>query len=131
MLTPWGEVAVADAHVHFVWRRFFSAMGAQCGKSAEEVAQTLGWALPPEDPAELARTWVGELDAQGVARAAIIASVPGDEASVEAAVNAGGGRLFGSFMVNPLEPGAPERVALALRCGFHPPLPFPSAACYA
>ena len=130
MLTPWGEVAVADAHVHFFSRRFFSAMGAQCGKSAQEVAQTLGWALPPEDPAELARTWVGELDAQGVARAAIIASVPGDEASVEAAVNAGSGRLFGYFMVNPLEAGAPERVALALRCGLHAPCLFPAMHCY-
>ena len=45
----------------------------------------LGWDLPPEDPAELARTWAAELDGYGVSRAALIASVPGDEASVLAA----------------------------------------------
>lgn len=126
MLTPWGDVAVADAHVHFFSRRFFAAMGSQCGKSAEETAKTLGWVLPPEDPAELARQWVAELDGQGVARATLIASIPGDEASVEAAVTAGSGRFFGYFMVNPAEEAAAERVALALRCGLHSPCLFPA-----
>jgi uncharacterized protein len=126
MLTPWGDVGVADAHVHFFSRRFFAAMGAQCGKSAEETAGALGWVLPPEDPAELARQWLAELDGQGVARATLIASVPGDEASVEAAVNSCAGRFFGYFMVNPVEEGAAERVALALRCGLHAPSLFPA-----
>jgi len=126
MLTPWGDVAVADAHVHFFSRRFFAGMGSQCGKSAEETASALGWVLPPEDPAELARQWVAELDGQGVARATLIASVPGDEASVEAAVTSCAGRFFGYFMVNPAEDGAVERVALALRCGLHAPCLFPA-----
>jgi len=126
MLTPWGDVAVADAHVHFFSQRFFAAMGSQCGKSAEETAKTLGWDLPPEDPAELARQWVAELDGQGVARATLIASIPGDEASVEAAVTGYAGRFFGYFMVNPAEDAAAERVALALRCGLHAPCLFPA-----
>ena len=126
MLTPWGDVAVADAHVHFFSRRFFAAMGSQCGKSAEETARALGWVLPPEDPAELARQWAAELDGQGVARATLIASIPGDEASVEAAVTTCAGRFFGYFMVNPAEEGAADRVALALRCGLHAPCLFPA-----
>ena len=40
----------------------------------------------PGEPEALADRWVRELDAHGVSRAGIIASVPGDEASVAAAV---------------------------------------------
>ena len=80
MQTPWGELAVGDAHVHYFSRQFFAALGAQGGKTAEQVAEATGWNLPPEDPAELARNWIAELDGHGVRRAALIASVPGDEA---------------------------------------------------
>jgi predicted TIM-barrel fold metal-dependent hydrolase len=126
MQTPWGEFAAADAHIHFFSRHFLSAMGAQCGKSAQDVAALLQWELPPEDPAELARRWAAELDSYGVAHAALIASVPGDEASVEAAVSACPGRFFGFFMINPLEEDAPERVRFALQCGLHAPCLFPA-----
>ena len=64
MQTPWGDFAVTDAHIHFFSRRFFAAMGSQCGKTPEQVAETLDWSLPPEDPVELARTWAAELDTQ-------------------------------------------------------------------
>jgi predicted TIM-barrel fold metal-dependent hydrolase len=131
MLTPWGDFAVADAHVHFFSRKFFSALGSQAGKTAEQVAEAAGWVLPAEDPAELARAWAAELDAQGVKRAALIASVPGDEASVESAVAEYPGRFFGFFMVNPLEEGAVERVQIALRCGLHAVCLFPGMHCYA
>jgi predicted TIM-barrel fold metal-dependent hydrolase len=126
MQTPWGEFAVADAHVHFFSRTFFSALGGQCGKSAEEVARTTEWELPPEDPAQLAKAWVQELDNQGVARAALIASVPGDEASVEVAMSSHPDRFFGYFMVNPMEEGAVERTQIALRCGLHAVCLFPA-----
>lgn len=126
MQTPWGEIAVADAHVHLFSRRFFAAMGGQCGKTAEETASTLGWTLPPEDPAALARQWAEELSGQGVARAALIASMPGDESSVEAAVSACPDRFFGYFMVNPLDEGAADRAGIAVRCGLHAPCLFPA-----
>jgi predicted TIM-barrel fold metal-dependent hydrolase len=126
MQTPWGEIAVADAHVHFFSRRFFAAMGGQCGKSAEETAAALGWTLPPEDPAALARQWVETLDGQGVARAVLIASVPGDETSVEAAVASCPRRFLGYFMVNPLEDGAADRTGIAMRCGLHAACLFPA-----
>ncbi len=131
MLTPWGDFAVTDAHVHFFSRSFFSALGAQAGKTVEQVAEAAGWVLPPEDPAELARWWKAELDAQGVARAALISSVPGDEASVESAVAAFPDRFFGFFMVNPLEESAVERVQIALRCGLHAVCLFPGMHRYA
>jgi predicted TIM-barrel fold metal-dependent hydrolase len=131
MLTPWGDFAVADAHVHFFSRRFFSALGSQAGKTVEQVAETAGWVLPPEDPAELAQNWAAELDAAGVARAALIASMPGDESSVESAVSACPDRFYGFFMVNPLEEGALERVQIALRCGLHAICLFPGMHRYA
>src|SRR5712671_5216272 len=126
MQTPWGDFAVADAHVHFFSRKFFSALASQSGKSPDQIAATLGWTLPAEDPVELARTWTAELDAHGVARAALIASVPGDEASVEAAVTAFPDRFWGYFMVNPLEESAADRVGIALRCGLHAACLFPA-----
>jgi predicted TIM-barrel fold metal-dependent hydrolase len=131
MLTPWGDFAVTDAHVHFFSRSFFSALGAQAGKTAEQVADSAGWVLPPEDPAELGRCWAAELDAQGVTRAALISSIPGDEASVESAVADRPDRFFGFFMVNPLEEGAVERVQIALRCGLHAVCLFPGMHRYA
>lgn len=102
MQTPWGECAAVDAHIHFFSRRFFEVLASQAGKSAESVAAELGWELPPSDAAELARRWTAELDTQGVARAAMIASVPGDAASVRAAAVACPGRFLAYAMVNPL-----------------------------
>jgi hypothetical protein len=100
MQTQWGECAVSDAHVHFFSRRFYQALGEQCGKPAEEVAASLGWELPPRDPADLARLWVRELDSHGVERAAIIASIPADEASTVAAAAAHPDRFYAYAMVN-------------------------------
>jgi uncharacterized protein len=119
MQTPWGDFPVLDAHVHFFSRRFLEALGAQGGYTALQIVKAAGWDLPPEDPAELARAWAAALDAHGVARAALISSVPGDEASVAAAVAARPDRFFGYFMLNPLDDGALDRVQVAFRCGLH------------
>ncbi len=52
MQSPWGEIEVADAHVHFFSHRFFAALAAQKAaqapgagipETAEEIAATLGW----------------------------------------------------------------------------------------
>ncbi|MEO8597750.1 MAG: amidohydrolase family protein [Candidatus Solibacter sp.] len=126
MLTRWGNLAVADAHVHFFSRKFFETLGAQAGKTAEQVANIAGWELPAEDPALLARRWAAELDAQGIGQAALIASVPGDEASVETALAECPGRFFGYFMLNPAEEDAVQRVQFAMRCGLHALCLFPA-----
>ena len=85
---------ICDSHVHFFSPGFFDALGAHKGLPPEnrggEVAQALEWELAPS-VAALAARWTSELDAHGVARAALIASVPGDEASVAAAVAAHAG----------------------------------------
>ena len=118
MQTPWSDIAVADAHTHFFSRRFFDGLGSETGQDAAAVAATLGWELPPEDPTGLAERWVAELDAQGVERAALIASIPGDEASVLAAAAAFPDRFYAYAMVNPLRPGATVERGLNAICLF-------------
>jgi predicted TIM-barrel fold metal-dependent hydrolase len=115
MQSPWGEIEVTDAHVHFFSRGFFSALAAQKSPSsphetAESIAGKLGWQAPPAGDEALADVWAHELDRWGAARAALIASIPGDEPSVAAAVRRHPGRFYGYFMVNPTAPDAPQRV---------------------
>lgn len=114
MQSPWGPLTLADAHVHFFSHRFFRLLGVQANLSPPAVEAALEWSMPPEDPRELAAHWLSDLDRHGVARAALIASLPGDEASVSAAVTAFPQRFFGYFMVNPLANDAPAAVAQAL-----------------
>jgi predicted TIM-barrel fold metal-dependent hydrolase len=102
MQTPWGECAVWDAHVHFFSRRFFDSLATQTGQSVDSIAAELGWELPPTDPAALASRWVAELDRHGIERAAVIASLPGDEPSVTTAAASSSNRLLAYAMVNPL-----------------------------
>jgi uncharacterized protein len=115
--SPWGPLEVRDAHVHFFSHRFFSALVAQKpGLSWEAAEQQLGWQFPAHpEPERLAETWVHELDRHGVAGAALIASVPGDEASVTAAVRAHPERFAAYAMVNPREwnPEAATEVQVA------------------
>jgi len=127
MQSPWGEIEVADAHVHFFSHVFFSALAAQRASRApagqrvetpESIAAALGWQVPPEAPEELASMWVKELDRHGVRRAAMIASIPGDEQSVAAAARVYPDRFYGYFMVNPVAPDAVERVRAALAGGY-------------
>ncbi len=126
METPLGEYRVSDAHIHFFSRRFVDSLAAQSGKTPDQVAAAAGWALPPEDPAELARQWAAELDRHGVARSALIASMPGDESSVAAALSACPGRFFGYFMFNPLEPDAAGRARAAFAAGLQVVCLFPA-----
>ncbi|HUP03529.1 MAG TPA: amidohydrolase family protein [Bryobacteraceae bacterium] len=131
MLTPWGEIAVADAHVHFFSHRFLGLLCAQRGQSAEDAARFLEWEPPPQDPRELALRWARELDEHGLARAALIASAPGDEASVAAAVAACPGRFHGYFMFNPLEENPAERARAAFESGLRVVCLFPAMHRYA
>jgi uncharacterized protein len=117
MQTPWGELAVEDAHVHYFSRAFFASLAAQAGKSPADLGQVLGWDVPGEGGPEPADGWVRELDRHGVARAALIASVPGDEASVLHAVAGHPDRFYGYFMLNAAAPDAAARTAAALESG--------------
>jgi uncharacterized protein len=118
MLTPWSDCTVADAHTHFFSRAFFDALGRETGEDAAAVAAKLGWDLPPEDPVELAKRWVAELDSYDLSRTVLIASIPGDEASVLAAAAAFPNRFYAYAMVNPLREGAKVTPGLKAICLF-------------
>jgi uncharacterized protein len=117
MQTPWGALAVADAHVHFFSHRFFAALAEQKNVPASALEPLLGWQLPAEDPEQLASAWVRELDRHSVERAALIASIPGDAGSVIAAVRKFPQRFYGYVMVNPTAPGAVEDAKQVLSSG--------------
>jgi predicted TIM-barrel fold metal-dependent hydrolase len=109
---------ICDAHCHFFSSRFLELLTAnQPGFSdanrSEAIWHRLGWDDP--GPAEsLADRWVAELDNRHVARAALIASIPGDEESVAAAVRRHPSRFVGFFMFNPVAGEVSSRLARTL-----------------
>jgi len=117
MDTPWGELAVADAHVHFFSHRFFAALADQKKAALDSVRTTLGWQLPAEDPEQLASAWIEELDRHGVDKSVLIASIPGDHNSVMAAVRRFPKRFYGYAMVNPASADSIVEVQTALSSG--------------
>jgi predicted TIM-barrel fold metal-dependent hydrolase len=104
---------VCDSHCHFFSAGFFRALGKDLppspGDAAETIPAVLGWQAPGTDEA-LADRWAAELDRYDVSRAMLIASVPGDEASVAAAVSRHPGRFAGGFMFNPKAPETDSRI---------------------
>src|SRR5262245_29546255 len=90
-----------DVHCHFFSEPFFNALGG------ETAINSLGWDPPGTADALAVRWWAG-LDRAGVSRAARIASIPGDMASVGAAVKRHRSRFVGRFMLDPTRPDAPE-----------------------
>src|SRR5438093_13752894 len=99
-----------DAHCHFFSAPFFAALGG------DTAIAKLGWE-PPGTAYALADRWVAELDRHRVGRAALIASVPGDAASVAAAVARHRDRFVGFFMVDPTQPDAAATATLWLAAG--------------
>jgi predicted TIM-barrel fold metal-dependent hydrolase len=130
MHTPWGDLKIADAHVHFFSHRFFRSLAAQTGDPSTDIPAVLGWEAPDADPAALATRWVAELDRNDVAHAALLASLPGDEDSVAAAVAAYPERFFGYFFCDPTAPGAVEQVRSAFAGGLKGVCLFPAMHCY-
>ena len=119
---------IRDAHCHFFSAGFFRALGSDAGTTgdpAEQLPATLGWE-PPGSDAELADRWTRELDRGGVSEAMIIASTPGDEASVATAVHRAPTRLVGAFMINPAAADAPARVGHAFESGLRTACLFPA-----
>lgn len=117
-------MTINDAHCHFFSSDFFTALARQRAAASGAIATPLP--LPadicaelkwddPGTPVALADRWVQELDRHGVARAALIASVPGDEASVAGAIAAHPDRLVGFFMADPSHADAAERTRHALQ----------------
>ncbi len=111
-------MAINDVHCHFFSTPFFRALGRQLPDADPEAPETtairqLGWD-PPGSAEDLSDRWAAELDMAGVARAVLIASVPGDAGSVATALGRHPGRFVGWFMVDPNQPDAAARAAEAL-----------------
>ena len=109
---------ISDSHCHFFSARFLEILTKDRrdlpeGDHATAVAGLLGWQAPGTSEA-LADRWVAELDRQQLDRAALIASIPGDEESVATAVARHPTRFVGFFMLNPAAADAAERVSRAL-----------------
>jgi len=102
-------MTLCDSHCHFFSANFFRTLGRDAGvtdDAAVSLPARLSWDAPATDEA-LADRWVAELDARSVSRAMLIASVPGDEASVASAVARHRDRFVGAFMFNPAAPHPP------------------------
>jgi predicted TIM-barrel fold metal-dependent hydrolase len=103
---------INDAHCHFFSTDFFAALIRQSSRldlpTSSDLCRELGWDDPGTDET-LADRWITELDAYGITRAAVIASVPGDEQSVARAVARHPSRLVGFFIVDPSSSDAVER----------------------
>jgi len=120
-----------DAHCHFFSRRFFETLarddprGRFTDAPVETLCKALDWDAPGPNN-ELTAGWIAALDRHRVSRAALIASVPGDEGSVADAVGRAPDRLVGFFMVNPLADGAVDRVTQGLASGLSTVCLFPA-----
>lgn len=107
-----------DAHCHFFSSLFLELLTRSLPDlpdigRARVVASRLGWTDPGDVP-DLAAQWIDALDQHGVSRAVLIASVPGDEASVGEAVHQHPDRFVGFFMFDPTIPDAEARLEQAL-----------------
>jgi predicted TIM-barrel fold metal-dependent hydrolase len=131
MQTPWRDIAVSDAHVHFLSRAFFEGLGRQKGASIDAQLSGLGIEIPTEDPTTLANRWVQELDKHGVRSTVLIASIPGDEAPLTKAVRAFPERFHGYFMLDPTQSNAVQRVDSAIENGLRGICFFPAMHRYA
>jgi hypothetical protein len=107
-----------DAHCHFFSTNLFAALGRGLkeadGTAPHEAALArLGWE-PPGTPEALSDRWADTLDRAGVARAALIASVRDDAASVVRAIDRHPTRFVGFFMLDPTNEGALARLVEAM-----------------
>jgi hypothetical protein len=112
---------INDSHCHFFSERFFATLGrglpdVDASRAGQTAVARLGWESPGSIE-QLADRWVAELDRHGVARAALIASVPGDAESVALATRRHPRRFVGFFMVDPTGPAADVSAAAAIDAG--------------
>ena len=109
---------LCDVHCHFFSTRFLELLTGGLpdlpdADRAIAVSHRLGWDAPGSAD-ELADRWAAELERHGVGRAAVIASIPGDEESVAAAVRRHPSTFVGFFMFNPTQGDVGGRLRKAL-----------------
>ena len=113
--TPWGELAIQDAHIHFFSHNFYSVLAQQKkAASAEALAPLLNFDIPAPDPLVLGDRWAAELTRVGVERAALIAKAcQRREKRASGRGCSSRRRFYGYFMVDPTRPDALARVRQA------------------
>ncbi len=111
---------INDSHIHFFSPSFFAGLGADA-----KAITSLGWNLP-ESVEQLGAQWVAELDSNKVAKAALIASLPGDADAVAKAVALNADRFVGFFMLDPTREDATSYVERALDEGLRAMCLFPA-----
>jgi predicted TIM-barrel fold metal-dependent hydrolase len=118
---------ICDAHCHFFSQRFVEILTRDTpfAGSDADAFDVLGWDHP-QSPELLADRWISELDRHGVSRVALIASAPGDEASVATAIARHPSRFVGFFMFNPVAAEAEQRLERALAAGLRVICLFPA-----
>ena len=116
---------ICDAHVHFFSPGFFAGL-----KASRDAVTALGFEFPASVEA-LADRWLAELDANGVARSALMASLPGDADSVAQAVARHPSRFVGFFMLDPTRADALEYATRALDADLRTICLFPAMHKYA
>jgi predicted TIM-barrel fold metal-dependent hydrolase len=117
--SPWGPIRVIDAHVHFFSHRFFEILCAQKPSlTLDDVAAKTSWVMPPADPKLFAAEWAREMDSHGVHGAAIMASLPGDHASVTEAASVYPDRFAPFAMANPKQWNSAAFEGIRVACLF-------------
>lgn len=117
--TPFGEIEIFDAHTHFFSRIFFSMLAKQSPvlkdlpDAVEKIGEITSFQMPPENPRELAKIWLDELDKNSISKGLFFASLPNDENSVAEAVSAFTERIYGGFFFDPLIENAVEKARKA------------------
>ena len=111
---------INDGHIHFFSPGFFAGLGAD-----QKAIAALGWEFP-ESVEQLSARWIEQLDGNGVERAALIASLPGDVDSVAKAVALNASRFVGFFMLDPTREDAVAHAQRALDEGMRAICLFPA-----
>lgn len=124
---------IVDAHTHLFSRVFFEALAGlsplpgTVDERLARVAREAGIELPDAHLGAHVGRWLAELDAAGVERCVVFASVPAEADAVAAAVRTAPDRLAGYAQV---DPGAADAVSATeahfVERGFHGALLFPA-----
>ncbi len=104
---------ICDAHCHFFSPGFFRTLAKDLPSSTDDPAIALPGRLAWDAPVSaesLADRWAAEMDRHSVNRLMLIASVPGDEAAIAAAIAQHPDRFVGAFMFNPTAEAADVRL---------------------
>jgi len=110
------KLAIIDSHTHFfsyTWLDYFYQAAKDRFGSVDEVANHLGWEVPPNDPVELGRRWLAEQDKYHLDKQVLFASKLNDAEFLAAAVREYPDRMFGYVLIDPTQESARNQAMYA------------------